>query len=288
MRLTAIAIGLLLQLFTYTSSLFGYEISICAIFQNEAPYLKEWIEYHRLVGVEHFWLYNNNSTDNYKKVLEPYVRLGIVNVINWPSPPHKDWTPYQAKVYNHCIKKVKRRTKWLAIIDTDEFIVPVQHNNLKELLTNYEELAGLQIFWQFFGTSYIYEIPKTQTLIESLLMKAPKDSEVNYNFKTIVRPDRVSKFYVHGGDYIHPFFALFPHNTRGGARQPIHIDIVRIHHYWTRDEKYFRKNKVKRRQRCEGSTYTEEHIQSILNGLNQEVDDTIIRFVPALRKRLGL
>ena len=36
-----------------------YKLSICAIFKNEANYLKEWIEYHRMVGVEHFYLYNS-------------------------------------------------------------------------------------------------------------------------------------------------------------------------------------------------------------------------------------
>lgn len=38
-------------------------LSIGAIFKDEAPYLAEWIEFHRLVGVEHFFLYDNLSTD---------------------------------------------------------------------------------------------------------------------------------------------------------------------------------------------------------------------------------
>ena len=38
-----------------------YNVAVCAIFKNEAPYLKEWIEFNHLVGVEHFYLYNNNS-----------------------------------------------------------------------------------------------------------------------------------------------------------------------------------------------------------------------------------
>jgi len=29
-----------------------YTLAIAAIFKDEAPYLKEWIEYHKLVGVE--------------------------------------------------------------------------------------------------------------------------------------------------------------------------------------------------------------------------------------------
>lgn len=33
-----------------------YYLSVCAIFKNEGPILKEWIEYHLLVGVDHFFL----------------------------------------------------------------------------------------------------------------------------------------------------------------------------------------------------------------------------------------
>ena len=40
-------------------------LAVCAIYRNEAPYLREWIEFHRLVGVERFFLYNNESTDDH-------------------------------------------------------------------------------------------------------------------------------------------------------------------------------------------------------------------------------
>ena len=41
-----------------------FYVSICAIFKNESMYMKEWIEYHRIIGVDHFYLYNNFSSDN--------------------------------------------------------------------------------------------------------------------------------------------------------------------------------------------------------------------------------
>ena len=50
-------------------------LSITAVLQNEAPYIKEWIEYHRLVGVERFYIYDNESTDNVKEILKPYIDL---------------------------------------------------------------------------------------------------------------------------------------------------------------------------------------------------------------------
>ena len=33
-------------------------LSICAVYRDEGPYLREWIEFHRLVGVERFYLYD--------------------------------------------------------------------------------------------------------------------------------------------------------------------------------------------------------------------------------------
>ena len=39
------------------------KIAICAIFKDEAPYLLEWIAFHRMIGVDLFVLYNNGSND---------------------------------------------------------------------------------------------------------------------------------------------------------------------------------------------------------------------------------
>ena len=64
-----------------------YKFSICSIFKNEALFLKEFIEYHLLIGFEHFYFYNNNSEDNYLDVLKPYMDAGIVTLIEWPVVP---------------------------------------------------------------------------------------------------------------------------------------------------------------------------------------------------------
>ena len=37
-----------------------HKVSICAIFKDEEEFLKEWLEFHLLVGIEHFYMYNNN------------------------------------------------------------------------------------------------------------------------------------------------------------------------------------------------------------------------------------
>ncbi len=263
-------------------------LSACAIFQDEAPYLKEWIEYHRLLGVKKFYLYNDNSTDNYQEILRPYIRNKVVKLVDWPRPQGRLWHDHQVAAYNHCIRKCKKNTFWLAVIDIDEFIVPVKEESLPQFLKKFEWVGGVQIFWQFFGTSGVYEVPKDKTLIETLVRKARKDHTSNYNFKTICQVKAIKKFFVHAATYHKPWYGLFPHGARGGANQTINIDRLRIHHYWTRDEKYFREKKIPRKKWMRGVEYTEERIQKRLRDLNQIEDRSILRFVPALRARLGL
>ena len=51
--------------------LFLYDLAIVAIMKNEAPYVKEWLDYYLAAGVNHFYIYDNESPDNMKDVLQP-------------------------------------------------------------------------------------------------------------------------------------------------------------------------------------------------------------------------
>ena len=61
-------------------------LAACTIYRDAASYLAEWIEFHRLVGVERFFLYDNGSADDHRDVLAPYVDEGIAVVHDWPMP----------------------------------------------------------------------------------------------------------------------------------------------------------------------------------------------------------
>ena len=67
----------------YPSKIYQYDFGVCAIFQNEARFMKEWIEFYKIIGAQHFYLYNNKSTDNYLDILKPYVEQGEVELFDW-------------------------------------------------------------------------------------------------------------------------------------------------------------------------------------------------------------
>ena len=103
-------------------NLFLHDLAIVAIMKCEGPYIKEWLDYHLLAGVDHFYIYDNESPDNQAEVVAPYVAAGLVDYI--PAPGKT----MQYVVYNDAFKRFKFYCRYMAFIDGDEFIYPKTDN----------------------------------------------------------------------------------------------------------------------------------------------------------------
>ena len=88
-------------------------LAIVLIIKDEAQYILEWINFH---GVSHFFIYDNESSDNLLEVLQPFIASGLVTYHKIPGKVR------QLDAYNHAISKYKRKFKYFAMIDTDEFL----------------------------------------------------------------------------------------------------------------------------------------------------------------------
>ncbi|MCX5925590.1 MAG: glycosyltransferase family 92 protein [Candidatus Dependentiae bacterium] len=295
-----------LIIFCITPCVFAYqhELAVCAIFQNESRFLKEWLEFYKLVGVQHFYLYDNNSTDNYREILYPYIKAGEVDLIPWPySNKH---CSAQLSSYNHCLSKVRGKVKWLAFLDLDEFLFAVQHDNLRDFLKGYEKFGAVCANWVMFGTSDVDEVPQDRLMIEVLTKRA---QQINKHVKSIVQPDKLAVFKAHSAiAYFDDYFQVTPDKEPfwGPFSPSLFVDKLRINHYWPRDKKWLYEIKIPRaedlktnlmvsdddcwylsRQVAHSLTPTQWTI-AITDFMNAEKDLTIERFVLPLRKAMGL
>jgi hypothetical protein len=277
-----------------------YELSICSIFKNEVPYLKEWIEFHKLQGVEHFFLYNNNSSDNYLEILEPYVNLKQVTLIDWPytyEPAQNrndrvSWVKdVQRGAYNHCIQHYGKETAWLAVIDIDEFLFCVDGVSLPIFLNKYKQYGAVCVNWLLFGTSYVKDIPSNALMIETLVRCAPKYEWRNRAVRSIVQPQHVQESVTaHAFIFKEGFFAVTVDEKKmppgQGMAPNIFHNPIRINHYWTRTETYFQDTKIASRQarRTFEDTYA---MQELAKNYNDQIDTAILQFVPKLREKMG-
>ncbi len=261
-----------------------YQLAACLMFQNEAEHLKEWIEYHRLIGFEHFYLFNNRSTDDYKKVLKPYIKKKIVELFDAPDKSNNqpEYLRIQISIYRAALAMAYNKVKWLAFIDADEYIVPLQTDSLLEALKEYEGHGGIYINWLNFGTSQVEKIPKNALLVEMLTHCA--DSPMRLG-KSIVRVERVKKCTdPHRLFYTPPYTHVNSNHQVFGWRCPIAEDKLLIFHYYTGDIDHLKNIKFPRRKK-----WADLDFESYVNGLdhlNARLNTTMERFIPKLRNRV--
>lgn len=191
-------------------------LSIVAIMKNEAPYLQEWIEYHRIIGVEKFYLYDNESNDNTYEILKPYINRGIVEYISFPGDKQ------QIPAYTHFINHYKQETHWVAVIDLDEFIV-VKHGTIQKILNHYNNAAQIIVPWVFFGSNG--HIKKPNGLVIENYTKRQKKPRL---YKSIINPQLAIKMQCH--DHIVAGKTVFPK-----------MDKIMINHYYCKSLQEFQR-----------------------------------------------
>ena len=125
---------------------YPFYLTLCAIAKNEGRYLQEWIEYHKMLGVEKFFIYDNESADNTRVILQPYIDTNLVEYCYFPGKK------MQLKAYANCVRKHKRHTKYLGFLDIDEFIVPIKHITIPDYLRSLGRFSGVQINWLVYGS----------------------------------------------------------------------------------------------------------------------------------------
>eukprot|EP01094_Clydonella_sp_ATCC50884_P007900 TRINITY_DN1715_c0_g1_i6.p2 TRINITY_DN1715_c0_g1~~TRINITY_DN1715_c0_g1_i6.p2 ORF type:complete len:504 (-),score=211.74 TRINITY_DN1715_c0_g1_i6:455-1831(-) len=116
-----------------------YNVAVCCIFRDEGPYLREWLEYHLMLGVEHFYLWQHNSSpaDPWERVLAPYEAAGVVTL------HHARNDTRQGDATHECTRRYAGQHAWLGFFDIDEFVVLKRHETIGELLEEYEQYNAL-------------------------------------------------------------------------------------------------------------------------------------------------
>jgi hypothetical protein len=234
-----------------------YSVAIACLFHNGAFFLKEWLEFHLLMGVEHFYLGDHQSTDESSTILEPYIKQGRVD-LELVTAGYGSITQFEGKVhlpfYQRIIERFHHTVKWLACIDIDEFITPtVPHGNIGRLLETVvqrhrdKQIGGIVINWQSFGTSNTI-IPKGHLITETLIRRAPSSWLGNHTVKSLVRPSYVkSVVSPHYVTYKPGYTSCLCNGmvTDGAFAPTIDLSCLYLRHYSNGDLNYYDQIKSK-------------------------------------------
>lgn len=129
-------------------------IANCLLIKNENNYLKEFIEYYKLLGYDNIILYDNNDIDEEypHDVIQDYIDSGFV-IYNCVRGEKK----CQFRVNSECLEKYKDRFEWISFFDCDEFLVGV--NNVYDIL-NKTPIDSQQIYinWEIYGDNEMIKV----------------------------------------------------------------------------------------------------------------------------------
>lgn len=266
-----------------------YLLSACAFFRNEAPFLKEWIEYHRLLGVEHFYLYNSGSKDDFRKILAPYIRKNIVTLINWPTivpedEEHLDMWMLSTKIpaYENAARvQAYGKSKWLVFLDVDEFLLPVDKDQLAEILQEYSDYPGIVLSKFCYQAFNVDRAPARKFVIETIEMTPPPyENIMKCTEKMIFRPA------CYAGFGWPPYKIIFQEEA-----EPITIaqGVLRINRYLHRFNGDLFFDRPVPRMHIDNRNISPKEFEQLLE-LGYEIDDqekAIFRFLPKLTDRVG-
>ncbi|KAJ9172116.1 hypothetical protein P3X46_015395 [Hevea brasiliensis] len=167
-----------------------YELCACTMLWNQASFLGEWIVYHAWLGVERWFIYDNNSDDGIQEVIDE-LNLQNYNVSRYAWP----WTKAQEAGFSHCALRARSECKWLGFFDVDEFFYFPRHrgqdmqgqNSLRTLVANYTNspiYAEIRTICHSFGPSGLTSAPSQGVTVGyTCRLQAPE------RHKSIVRPE---------------------------------------------------------------------------------------------------
>ena len=264
-------------------------LSIAAIIKNEAPYIEEWIEYYLLVGVEKFYLFDNESNDDLLEKLQRYIDKGVVEYIYYPGRAR------QLSAYNKAIKLCKNKTKYLLCVDLDEFVVStINKNNIYKIIDSIIKpengTVGLAMNWAIFGSSGHINKPKGLVL-ENYLYRAEVGDEVNNCIKTVFNPRFVKGYCLNphipvakSGCYIKTTNDKIITSAENHDMENRH-KYLRVNHYFC---KSLEEGEKKRKRGIATSGVFEEYKKTEYqkNDVNDVYDDGMIKYVQLLKKKI--
>ena len=169
-----------------------YNFVVCSVFKNESGILEEWLNHYFFHGVDHIYLVNDFSSDDYMPILNKFsdkITLFHNDIIT------KE-VGRQVLIYDKYFKSLLTSTRWMSILDMDEFLYSPAEINIQNILKMYEDIEMILIDWVHFGSNGHILQPKS--VVEGFTMRASYGkNKPYYGYKCIFQTNSLKNFGIH-------------------------------------------------------------------------------------------
>lgn len=265
-------------------------VAICAIAKNEGPYIAQWVVYHRMIGIDHILVYNNESDDETGAVLRQLAEAGLVETQDWPSSPDGST---QKRAYADGLERLRKRFRWITYVDLDEFFyVPGFDNDIRRFLAAHDDRGAIAVNWKLFGTSGHQH--KSHGLVTERFTRCGETQHSgNRAVKTLAKTDALAVPNLHNHAFAEGVVYATVHGEQipsgVGKSETVSHDVICLHHYFTKSREEW-DAKVARGRATKPDNHpdkvrTEKHFT--MHNRNNEIDVSLVRYAPELARRIA-
>uniref|UniRef100_A0A2C9KGK9 Glycosyltransferase family 92 protein n=1 Tax=Biomphalaria glabrata TaxID=6526 RepID=A0A2C9KGK9_BIOGL len=238
----------------------NFTVCYSMLYNYNTPYqLVQNVEFNRVLGAEHFFLYRESVSSAVDTVLKHYQRRGFLTVIEWPIPVGEIHYHGQILSLNDCVYRNRGVSRYVVIQDTDEFIIPHQNDNwteLMEVLNKEFELSNKsqseQLGTYIVQSTFYQQSPNSSEWADITGHFSISDEEFQmfkkFSLTVFSNLKRIKTFFVGGRQksFVRPETVLFndihtPDKNRPCiANVTVSTDVAVVHHHrrWTSSEDY--------------------------------------------------
>ena len=275
-----------------------FGVCITVMIKNEEHYIAEWINYHKSIGVRHFYFYLDNCEDATEFIIKENLDSDQYTIIPWAGRILDAYSEIQLSpqtlCFSHALLNFGSSYRWMAFIDVDEFLILKKHTSLPQALACLENENNISLPWHMFGTSGHIERPKNGTL-ESYTSRyrfpSGPASRIS-NFKCIVDPCDVTEVYVHsfktkrdGSSTSNDVGYKVDNNERKNVAF-YSCENIQLNHYYTRSKSEFEKRLDRGSLNSGKSLKVKSRMKEIFNIIENDLveDKSAIKILNSLKK----
>ena len=164
------------------------DVSICVVRKsNNLSDMVEWLDYHRNIGVKKVYLFDDKNSVPIHSSIADYLDPGFVHyetVVGDGSDKTFAMTP-QGLAYKACIEQFCATNKWIAFLDSDEFIqLSSNFPNVSMFVNQYTDAAVIYLNWVVLSSGNLTQRPEGGVL-SNYINCLPKTHQTSFAVKPI-------------------------------------------------------------------------------------------------------
>ncbi|MDR2706549.1 MAG: glycosyltransferase family 2 protein [Planctomycetaceae bacterium] len=211
-------------------------LTLAAMVRDQEHYVREWLTYHHLAGVERFIIVLHKCVDHTESEIR---RLPFFDTSIRLHHVTNDEQRAQMGAFQWMLKTYGMSTEWMLFVDSDEFFLGTAEDDLRTILSRYERFSGLAAHWLMFGASGQVVRPPMPS-IKYFTERIPDSRFVHRGVKSAVKPREVTNilsphlFLTKRGTVRENFELVDPNGIwQCRDHEPV-WNIIRCNHYNTR------------------------------------------------------